>query len=629
MSISSHGRRLVRGASLTFLGSLTAHTAIAQDEPPADDPSVIVTASRVEERVEDTLMSTTVITREDIEARQPSSVQDLLSSVAGIDIGNNGGLGKLSSIFIRGAESDHTLLLVDGVRMASATAGTPAVELIPVEQIDRIEIVRGPRSTLYGTDAIGGVIQIFTKHARASNGLSFGAEAGGGSHNTQTYGASFAARGDRAWLSLGAESFDTNGYNSCASAAGVVFAACFVDEPDADGFRNNSGTLAAGYSFNDSWKAQVTSLFADGRSEYDGSIFGGNETEFTGKALSLSLDGALSKSWNVRLTAGRNEDHQHYFYHDTTGTVPTGIINTDRNTASVQLDGKIGNSWRLISGVDHQHDEVDSDTPYDVDSRNTTGVFGELHGAFGPWSALAGARYEDNQQFGDHVVGNVALGRALANGLKLTASWGTAFHAPTFNELYYPGFSNPDLKPEESKSFEVGLSGRVAPMRFDWSLNVFQTDIDQLVGFDSNFAIFNIAKSRIRGAELRGEWRNEQWRANGQFTHLNPRNRTDDLLLQRRSKENASIELHRLWPSLSVGTLLRYQGKRFDDPANLRPLDSYVTADLMASASIGKSFELQGKVANLFDKDYETAAYYLQDGRNYSVTLRYRFDTGR
>jgi vitamin B12 transporter len=169
----------------------------------------------------------------------------------------------------------------------------------------------------------------------------------------------------------------------------------------------------------------------------------------------------------------------------------------------------------------------------------------------------------------------------------------------------------------------------VAPARFDWALNVFQTDIDQLVGFDSNFAIFNIAKSRIRGAELRGEWRNEQWRANGQFTRLDPKNRTDDLLLQRRSKENASVELHRLWPSLSIGTLVRYQGKRFDDPANLRPLDSYVTADLMASASIGKAFELQAKVANVFDKDYETAAYYLQDGRNYSVTLRYRFDTGR
>lgn len=629
MSIAIIRRHAIRVAACACLAfSVNSPSAFA--EAPADDPSVVVTASRVEESVNDTLWSTTVMTREDIEARQPDSVQELLASVAGIDIGNNGGLGKLSSIFIRGAESDHTLLLVDGVRVASATAGTAAIELIPVEQIDRIEIVRGPRSTLYGTDAIGGVIQIFTRHAPRSTGLSFGAKAGSGSHDTRSFGANFAARGDRAWLSLGAESYDTNGFNSCASAAGAAFAACFVDEPDADGLRNNSGSLSAGYSFNDSWNARLDSLVAQGRTEYDGSIFSGNETEFSQQALSVSLDGALGAGWHTRVSLGRNEDHQDYLFHDTTGTVPTGTIDTNRNTASVQLDGRLTETWRLITGVDHQRDEVDSDTPYDVDSRNTTGVFGELHGAFGAWSALAGARYEDNEQFGDHLVGNAALGRALARGLKLTASWGTAFHAPTFNELYYPGFSNPDLEPEKSRSFELGLSGRVTPVRLDWSLNVFQTDIDQLIGFDSGFAIVNINESRIRGAELRGDWRNERWRAGGQITRLDPINRSGgDLLLPRRSKENATLELHRLWPSLSIGTLARYQGRRFDDLANTHPLGGYVTVDLMVTQKIGSAFEVQARVANLLDHDYQTAAFYLQDGRNYSMTLRYRFDTGR
>ncbi len=632
MLISIHGRRAIRGAVLACL--CTTGTAIAATEPSptasSDDPAVVVTASRVEESVNDTLWSTTVFTREEIESLQPASVQDLLSSVAGIDVGNNGGLGKLSSIFIRGAESDHTLVLVDGVRVASATAGTAAIELLPVEEIDRIEIVRGPRSTLYGTDAIGGVIQIFTRKQPRDGGVSFGAEVGGGSHDARSLGANLAAHGDRAWVSLGADYYDTDGFNSCDGAAASVPAACFVDEPDADGFRNRSGSLAAGYALNDNWNAQLTSLIADGRAEYDGSIFGGNLTEFTQKVLSLSVDGALGAGWHTRIAVGRSEDDQDYFFRDGTGTTATGSIDTNRNTASVQVDGKLSERWRLIAGIERQRDEIESDTPYDEDSRNTTGVFGELHGSLGAWSTLAGVRYEDNEQFGDHVVGNLGVGRVLADGLKLTASWGTAFHAPTFNELYYPGFSNPDLKPEESRSFELGLKGRVAPVRLDWSLSVFQTDIDQLIGFDSGFAIVNINESRIRGAELSGDWRNDQWRARGQITRLDPVNRSGgDTLLPRRSKESASLELHHLWPTLSVGALVRYQGKRFDDLANTRPLGGYATVDLMATQSIGKAFEIQAKVANLFDRDYQTAAFYLQDDRNYSVTLRYRFGAVR
>jgi vitamin B12 transporter len=252
-------------------------------------------------------------------------------------------------------------------------------------------------------------------------------------------------------------------------------------------------------------------------------------------------------------------------------------------------------------------------------------VFGELHGDWNAWSALAGARYEDNEQFGSHVTGNVGLGRALNDRLRLTATWGTAFHAPTFNELYYPGFSNPNLKPEESRSLELGLRGRSISIPLDWSLQLFQTDIDQLIGLDAGFAVVNIDKSRIRGAELQGNWHNERWRVGGQLTRLDPVNRTDGNLLRRRAKESASLELRRIWPSFTVGAVARYQGRRFEDVANTQPLGGYVTTDLMATQSIGKAFELQARVANVLDRSYETAAFYLQDGRNYNVALRYRF----
>jgi vitamin B12 transporter len=616
-----------------------AGAAFAQD-PTVAEQSVVVTASRTAEPLDSTLWSTTVLTRADIEARQAISVQELLAQEAGINIGNNGGLGKLSSVFIRGGESEHTLLLVDGVRVASATAGSAAFEFIPVEQIERIEIVRGPRSTLYGTDAIGGVIQIFTRRAPDADGVNFGGAIGGGSHEAREVGANFQARSGRAWLNLGAESFDTNGFNSCAIGAAAAFAACFVDEPDADGYRSNSGSLAAGYALNDSWNAELHSLIASGKTEYDGSEFAGNQADFMQRVFALSLDGALGRGWHTRVTLGRNQDHQDYLLNGERLAVfgdPASVLDTDRDTASVQLDGALTSALRLVTGVERQRDEVAGDTAYIVNSRTTQGIFGELHARLGAWTALAGGRYEDNEQFGSHKLGNVGVGRALGHDLRMTATWGTAFHAPTFNDLYYPfGAGNPDLVPEESRSFEAGLDGvqqlaRVAksaiPLR--WSLHVFQTDIDHLIALDTAFVPANVDEARIRGVELQAQLRSDVWKVGAQYTYLDAVNRGNGNLLPRRAKQNASLELRHIWPSLSVGAVARYEGARFDDLANNRPLGGFVTFDLAAEQKIGRSLAVQARVANLFDRDYSTAAFYLQDGRNYNVTLRYRFAPGQ
>jgi vitamin B12 transporter len=533
MSRINVARRAVRGAfavcSILSVTAVLAEPAGHDASPPASDQAVLVTASRVPESLDNTLWSSTVLTRADIDARQASSLQELLGDLAGINIVNNGGLGKVSTVLMRGGESEHTLLLIDGVRVASATAGTAPFELIPLGEIERIEVVRGPRSTLYGTDAVGGVIQIFTRRAPQA-GVNFGGSVSGGSHDMQRIGLDLQGGNERAWVSLGAESFDTDGINSCAAGALAAFAACFANELDRDGYRSNSGSLAAGYAFNDSWKAEAHSLVADGRTEYDGSIFSGNLTEFSERVFALSVDGALNSKWHTRAVLGRNQDHQDNFYNG----APAGTFNTDRDTASVQLDGTIGETLRLITGVEHQQDSIDSDIPYDVDSRSTSGVFGELHGQLGAWSALAGARYEDNQQFGSRVTGNAGLARALNERVRLTATWGTAFHAPTFNDLYFPGFSNPALRPEESRSLELGLNGRAAGTALNWSLHVFQTDVDQLIGLDAGFAVVNIDKSRIRGAELAADWHNAVWKIGGQYSRLDPIDRSDGNLLPRR-----------------------------------------------------------------------------------------------
>jgi len=611
-----------------------AGVSVAATAAPGDDDAVIVTASRGAESLDNTLWSTTVITRADIQARQANSLQELLGDLAGINIVNNGGLGKVSSVLMRGAASDHTLLLIDGVRVASATAGTAPIELIPLEQIDRIEVVRGPRSTLYGTDAIGGVIQIFTRRP-PQDGFNFGGSVTGGSRDTQKIAADLQARGEHAWINIGAEYFDTDGFNSCSRAALAAFAACFADEPDRDGYRNSSGSVSLGYRFNDDWTTELRSLAANGRTEFDGFQ---NSSDFDERVISLSLSGKLGNLWRTQLLLGQDTDNQKNF----SSGIPLSTFDTKRYTAGVQLDGTLSPVFRLIAGADYQRDEVNSNTAFARDSRDSKGVFAELHGDLGKWSMLAGTRYEDNEQFGSRVTGNVGAGRKLGDRYRLTATWGTAFHAPTFNDLYYPPFpgdpfptSNPNLKPEVSKSFELGLDGaeRLAlgthTVPLHWSLHAFQTDIDQLIALDPNFTPININEARIRGAELQADWRNDVWRIGGQYSRLDPINRNDGDLLPRRAKQSASVDVRRLWPSLSIGAAARYEGRRFDDTANTIPLGGYVTMDLTAEQTIGQAFTVQARVANLFDRDYSTAAYYLQDGRNYSVTLRYRFASQR
>lgn len=596
--------------------------------PPADQLSqVIVTASRVPEPQSESLFSTTVLTRADIEASQAQSVQDLLAGLAGVNIDNSGGLGQASSVFIRGADSDHTLLLIDGVRVGSASLGSAPFEIIPLEQIDHIEVVRGPRSTLYGSDAVGGVIQIFTRQA-GEPGVTLGGSAMDGSYDTHEFTGFVSARGRRAWASLAADVQTTAGFTACQASA---FAGCFDPNPAdvSDGFQNRSGSLSAGARLSETLTAQVDALYTHGWSAFDGGGFD-DRLEFQEKVFTAHLDQALGDSWHLRLTAGRNVDDERDFL----DPVPVGTFDSTRNSASLQADGKLGSVLRLISGVDYEDVHVDSDTPFAVTARTTRAVFSELHADFAQWSALAGARYEDNEQFGGHVTENLGVSRQLGEGVRASATWGSAFRAPTFDELYFPGFGNPQLKPEESRSYELGLDGVEAAL--DWSLHAYQTSIDRLIAIDPlTFLPQNIAASRIRGVELQGDWHDRNWVIGGQLSGMQPLNRSAgpeyDNLLNRRAEQSAALTVRRLLrapgpggASGSVSVVTRWQGRRYDDLANTLPMGGYLTVDLLTQWALSSDWTLEARAANLFDRSYQTAAYYTQPGRNFAVTVRYR-----
>ncbi len=631
------GQTRRRWLQVMLLAGWVVFSSLSRSEEFGGDGSstgqVIVTASRAPEPAEQSFWSTDVLSRQDIQSRQVHSVQDLLADLAGVNIDNTGGLGKQSSLFLRGANSDQTLLLIDGVRVGSATAGTAPLQLLPLDQIDRIEIVRGPRSTLYGSDAMGGVIQIFTRRA-PQPGLSFGASVSDGSHDTHDVSGDLQAGSERAWVNLGAENLTTNGYNPCVAGAPAFFG-CATGDPGLDGYRNHSGSLAAGVNITSWLSAEVNSMLADGQTYFDAGS--SNREQFSEHVSSLRLDGSFGAGpgndpWHVRLQIGRNDDvERDFLYAD-----PVDRFITRRNSASLSVDGLLSSTLRLVSGADYYEDQVDSDTGYvdsdtglPVTSRHTTGLFSEFRWALGPWSALAGARYEDNQQFGHHVTQNTGIARDLGDSARLTLTWGTAFHAPTFNDLYYPLFSNSHLQPEQSRSVELGAEGKPKES-LHWSVHAYQTRFTDLIEFNSlTFVPENVDRARIRGAELETDWQSTSWKVAGQYTHLEPLDLSagdngGDLLLPRRAKDSGSLEVRRFLPHASLGVVGRWEGHRFDDLANTTPLGGYFTMDLLGEWSFAKGWQLEASCANLQNRVYQTAAYFNQDRLHYRVTIRYQ-----
>jgi vitamin B12 transporter len=599
-------------AAAMLLASTSVHAAEITASP------VIVTATRTAQTADEALASVTIITREDIERRQAANVDDLLRGMPGISLSNNGGPGKVTSVFLRGAESDHVLVLVDGVKIGSATTGTAAFQDIPVDQIERIEIVRGPRSSLYGSEAIGGVIQIFTRKSCGATTPSLGL--GAGSHNTYTGSAGVSGGGAQGWYTVNASGFSSEGFNACRGKPSPNGAGCFTYEPDNDGYRSRSGALRGGYRFDNGSEVEAHVLNTQARVSYDGTYV--NESESAQQVAGGRVAFSPMTPWRLSLAAGRSRDDSDNFLN---GSFKSQY-NTTRDTATLQNDITLGSGHLLTLALDYQKDRIASTTAYATTERRDVGAFAQYQGVYGAQDVQVALRNDDNQQFGYDTTGGLAWGYNLNRDLRLVASYGSAFKAPTFNELYYPGFGNPSLRPEQSKSYELGLRGTTLQAR--WSLSAYETKINDLIGFDATYTPANIDLARIRGMEMSIDTKIAGWTLATGLTLLNPENRSsgasDGNLLPRRARETLRLDLDRSLGEFRFGGTLFAAGRRYDNLANSVELNSYATVDLRVDYTLAGSWTLGGRVGNLFDKHYETAAFYNQDGRNYFVTLRYR-----
>ncbi len=603
----------------SFVFSSMCVSVLAADAAPDDDDAldrVIVTASRTARTQDQTLAAITVIDRAEIDRLQPPSLQALLAGRAGIALANNGGAGKATSVFLRGTESDHVLVLVDGIRLGSATSGGASLQDIPPEQVERIEIVRGPFSSLYGSEALGGVIQIFTRRPQGGAMPSFTLATG--SERTRRATLGFGGRvGDAAqggWYAINASHGRTDGINAYRGPRGF--------DPDLDGYRNEALTVQGGWRFAERWDVEARVFRAEGRNEYDGTA--SNIADTVQQTVGGRLRYAPTDALRIALSLARSDDLSDNYRNDAYAST----FDTRRRMATLQADAMVGAAL-LTFGFDWQADRVESSTRYARDRRINRGVFAQWQQDFGTQSLQASLRRDDDRQFGGVTTGSALWGWTIGDALRLSARYGTAYKAPTFNELYFPGYGNPALQPEHARSLEVGLRGEHAAG--NWSLNAFETRIDDLIAYDADLRPTpgpnNIDRARIRGVEAVGELRVADWDLRGSATWLDPRadgdNASRGQLLPRRPTRSGRFDIDRRFDRFNVGGSVIGAGERYENLANTRRLDGYGLVDLRIGIAFAPDWSVQLTAGNVFDRRYETAEFYPQPGRHWLLSLRH------
>ena len=597
---------LVRKSTILAVATTLTTPTLLQ----AEEADVIITASRTAETYNETLASVTVITRQDIESSQANSLQDLLTGHSSLDIRQSGGLGKVSSLFLRGTNTSHTLFLVDGIKLGSASLGTTSFQHIPLQQIERIEIVRGPRSSLYGSEAIGGVVQIFTRKGTEEHQAQV--DLGTGSDGLREAAVSTSGSFTNTRYALNIARQKTDGIDALQDI-----------EPDEDGYDNKSIGVNISHQYANGTELQASVMHTEGETEYDGTW--SNNSDFIQQTASLKLGHNITDNWYSSLTLGGSKDEDHSFLDATHAS----LFTTKRKQASWQNDLALNERNLMTLGVDYQHDDVGKENDFTEHQRENTGVFIQHQANLGNSEITASLRNDHNESFGSHTTGSLALGHKLGN-TQLYASYGTAFKAPTFNDLYYPWGGNPDLEPEESTSIELGV--RSSHSWGSIEANLYQTDIDKLInwicvsGCDS-FGVWeprNIDETEIKGAEFIVTAEILGWQTSTALSWVDPTNKKTGKTLAHRAEETAKLGVHRKFQKLTLGMSLLAQSGRYIDQTNSDQTAGYGVVDLRAAWDVNQQLQIKGKVDNATDKEYETSPGYNTAERTYFVGLSYK-----
>ena len=595
---------------LALAAAFPPSAVFSQTQDSASLKAVVVSATRNPTRADDLVSDVVVIDRAEIEKSVGRTLPELLARVPGVQFNSNGGLGKTSSINIRGTESRHTILLIDGVRYGSATTGTPAWDNIPVDMIERIEILKGPASALYGSDAVGGVVQIFLR--KGGTGFSPYASATLGSEKYRQLATGFAGgTGNFSYL-LGLQKTREAGFS--ATNAKVPFGNF---NPDRDGFDQDSLNASVALQLNPAWKVDAGLLYADSVNHTDDGP--GRDTRYALRTsvARTGVEGIVLPGWKTQVRYSQSVDSSKAI--EAAPFLFPSLFKTTQNQLTWQndIDTPLGVA---LAGAEHLAQKVDSTTNYTAVERKVSSYFAGLNGTAGRHSWQVNVRHDDNSQFGGSNTGFAGYGLSITPAWRVNVSQGTSFVAPSFNQLYFPGFGNANLQPERGRNTDIGIT---------WS-DAGHTV--KLVHFDNKIRGFitsttlpeNVPRARIDGWTLAYGGVIGALALRASVDVLDPRNELTGLRLPRRSASQARLGADYTAGGWTYGGAILHAGSRFDDAANLNRLDGYTTADVYADYALSKNWKLQAKLNNLTNRQYETILGYNQPGRGVFVTLRYQ-----
>lgn len=614
-------------SALSGVLSIAASATSAQSHSEME--TTIVTATRTEQSIADSLAPVTVFERADIERIQPVDLQELLSRAVGVSFVRNGGRGANTSLFLRGNQSNHTLVLIDGVRIGSATLGSPSLTNLPPELIERVEIVRGSRSSLYGSEAIGGVVNIITRKYHDTDGVKPMLQLGIGTQGSSKALAAISGGNSQTQFNLSALQENTDGIDNSESKSGV--------HGDKDGFEQTAFNLTASHKINE--RASIFALYQNSRSEsdYDTNCYGTPFAIYSCSPYSVSEvnvanirgEFQLLQNWLLTLSAGESKDQsqvKHHYVEPSAVGVSGDNFDTTRKIYSLQNDWLLSDSHVLTMGFERLLDEVDSNLNYGEDSRANKAIFAQWQADFGIVDLTIGGRNDDNEQFGTYDTGNASVGIQLAKPVKLIASYGEGFNAPTFNDLYYPFYGVATLKPETSENRELEL--RVDQAWGTWGASYFQNDVDELIQYNpATFGPDQIKGAEIKGLELSMATSLYQWNIEANATLLDATDTSTNKDLRRRASKQFNIDADRQWQQWGASASLRFVGKRYEDTNNTDRLGGYTVIDTAVSYRFSEQLRLNLALKNIFDRDYVTARGGLGDyqaiGREAMLTITY------
>jgi len=594
------------------LGVVFSSFAYAETLTEVIGDTIVVTATRTPQKASQVIGDMTVISAREIGEAGQTTLVELLQKQPGIEITQYGGAGTGADIRIRGGNPAHTLVLIDGLRVGSATLGTTPLEGISLDQIERIEILRGPASSLYGADAVAGVVQIFTK--QATGAPKFSARMGGGSHGLLQGDVQYGGQAGATRFNLGAGYARTDGGFSSTRPG------TFGYNPDDDGDEKHSAHLRVEHALNSAHSIGLGGLYNRDRSEYDAGTADDYGVNYV-NTISAWWKGHLTDHWQSRLLIGQGQSRNANF----SLGASTGEFNTDQTQYQWQNDFILP-LGALTASLERLEQAVDaSQVAFNQTRRSVNAGQVGYQARIGRHALQASLRHDAYSDFGGQTTGTAGYGFDFTPAWRVSASYGTSFKAPSFNDLYYPTTAffqgNPNLKPEQGRNVELGL-------RYQQGVNLLSATVYRNRVKDLIVYVFptmeNVNRATLEGLTLAGHTELAGLRIKASYDWQNAEDEATSKELTYRAQHYGTLDISRTLGNWEIGTALVASDMRYINNANTSKLDGYARLDVRANYRMTSAWRLLARVNNVLDADYSLRADYNTPGINGFVGLEYR-----